>query len=255
MLAAPIVAGLLTQSVVASSRCYYGQSCFPSNADLTAFNSTVGGRLVAIRPLQSVCYAGSELNLGACADVNINYPNDTYRYVTTPHNPFTVSFIKMSRSNHISAYEQINFEDCGSDSCTNTLGANLSGICGQGSVPRYGVVAQSPFDVALAVNFAKLHDLKVVIKNTGHDYKGRSAAKDSFMIWTHDMLDNLYRESFVPQWCSASPVKALTFGAGVQFDQAYKFADANNVTLVGGDSGQVCTQKMLTPSTCLSLLF
>ena len=46
-----------------------------------AFNFTVGGRLVAIRPLQSVCYVGSDLNLDACADVNINYSNDTYRYV------------------------------------------------------------------------------------------------------------------------------------------------------------------------------
>ena len=81
MLAIAIVVGLLAQSVVASSRCYYDQSCFPSTTDLTVFNSTVGGRLVAIRPLQSVCYVGSDLNLGACVDVNINYSNDTYRYV------------------------------------------------------------------------------------------------------------------------------------------------------------------------------
>ena len=63
------------------------------------------------------------------------------------------------------------------------------------------------------------------------------------MIWTHGMVDNLYRESFVPQGCSTPPVKALTLGAGVQFDQAYKFADANNVTLMGGDAGEVCSQK------------
>ena len=106
-------------------------------------------------------------------------------------------------------------------------------------------MAQSSSDVVSAVNFAKFHDLKVAIKNTGHDYKGRSAAKDSFMIWTHGMVDNMYRESFVPRGCSASPAKALTFGAGVQFDQAYKFADANHVTLVGGDSSQVCTQQLL----------
>ena len=84
MLAAAIVTGLFAQIVAASSRCYYGHSCFPSSADLMAFNSTVGGRLVAIRPLQSVCYVGSDLDLGACMDVNINYSNDTYRYVATP---------------------------------------------------------------------------------------------------------------------------------------------------------------------------
>ena len=112
-------------------------------------------------------------------------------------------------------------------------------------------MAQSSSDVVLAVNFAKFHNLKVAIKNTGHDYKGRSAAKDSFMIWTHGMVDNLYSESFVPRGCSVPPAKALTFGAGVQFDQAYKFADTNNVTLAGGFAGQVCSQKMSTPSTYL----
>lgn len=151
-------------------------------------------------------------------------------------------FLLNIRAGHISTYKQINSEDCGSDSCQHPLGDGslpLNSVCGQGSVPRYGVVAQSPSDVVAAVNFAKSHNLKIVIKNTGHDYKGRSSAKDSFVIWTHNMLGNEIYDSFVPQGCSVSGVQALMFEAGVQFDQAYKFAFSKNVTLVGGSSGQV----------------
>ncbi|KAF7972413.1 hypothetical protein HWV62_17964 [Athelia sp. TMB] len=217
-----VLAGLLA-AAHASSRCYYGQPCFPTAAELHAFNSTVGGRLVAIRPLQAVCYLGPNFNATACAEVNTNYANDIYR------------------GDHIAAYEQINFEQCGtSDWCQPAaLGIGLAGTCGQGSVPRYGVAAQSAADVVAAVQFAKLKNLKVAIKNTGHDYVGRSSAKGSFVIWTHALVDTAYSASFVPAGSPEAGVPAITLGAGVQFDQVYKFADAHGVVMVGADSGQV----------------
>lgn len=67
---------------------------------------------------------------------------------------------------------QVNFEACGAtDTCLSNVVSNINGTCGQGSVPRYGVMAQSATDVAAAINFTTAHNLKVVIKNTGHDYK------------------------------------------------------------------------------------
>jgi FAD/FMN-containing dehydrogenase len=43
----------------------------------------------------------------------------------------------------------------------------------------YAVTAESSRDVAAAVNFARQHRLRLVIKGTGHDYLGRSNAPDS----------------------------------------------------------------------------
>lgn len=70
--------------------------------------------------------------------------------------------------------------------------------CGQGSVPPIGVDARSPEDIQEAIRFAKEHNLKLVIHNTGHDFLGRSAARDSFMIWTHRIKDISFHNSFVP---------------------------------------------------------
>ena len=51
----------------------------------------------------------------------------------------------------------------------------------------YAVAAENTHDVAAAVEFARKHRLRLVIKGTGHDYLGRSCAPDSLLIWTHRM--------------------------------------------------------------------
>ena len=62
--------------------------------------------------------------------------------------------------------------------CLNTT---LGILCEQGSVPPVGVDARES-DVQAAVNFAKQHNLKLVVEGTGHDLLGRSTARDSFLI-------------------------------------------------------------------------
>jgi len=46
-------------------------------------------------------------------------------------------------------------------------------------------------------------------------------------------------ENFIPEGCSAAAGKVVTFGAGQQFEGIYKFAEANKVTVVGGDGATV----------------
>ena len=65
-------------------------------------------------------------------------------------------------------------------------------------MPPVGVDARSASDVQAAVNFVKQYNLKAVIKNTGHDYLGRSTARGGFLIWTHFMKDILYNSTFIP---------------------------------------------------------
>ncbi|KTD61094.1 FAD-binding protein [Legionella spiritensis] len=46
----------------------------------------------------------------------------------------------------------------------------------------YAVEAENTADVAAAVDFARNHHLRLVIKGTGHDYLGRSNAANSLLI-------------------------------------------------------------------------
>jgi FAD/FMN-containing dehydrogenase len=88
----------------------------------------------------------------------------------------------------------------------------------------YAVVAETPDDIAAAVNFAREHRLRLVVKGTGHDYLGRSNAPDSLLIWTHKMRKISVDDAFVPRGCATPPagVPAVTVGAGTRWLEAYQ---------------------------------
>src|SRR6185312_2925575 len=48
----------------------------------------------------------------------------------------------------------------------------------------YAVAAESTADVVAAVNFARRHHLRLVVKGGGHSYQGTSNAPDSLLVWT-----------------------------------------------------------------------
>lgn len=95
----------------------------------------------------------------------------------------------------------------------------------------YAVAAQSAADVAAAVNFARDHKLRLVIKGAGHSYLGTSNAPDSLMIWTHPMNHIRLHDAFLPQGCAGSiaPQPAVEVGAGAIWMHTY-----NEVTTKGG---------------------
>ncbi|KAJ7272964.1 hypothetical protein C8J57DRAFT_1063477 [Mycena rebaudengoi] len=105
--------------------------------------------------------------------------------------------------------------------------------CQTGSVPNYFINVRTKADVVAAFKFTRKTSVPLVIKNTGHDYKGRSSAPGSLALWTHNLKNISYNANFVPKGCSASS-PGLTVGAGVQWMEAYHFADSHNFTIVGG---------------------
>ena len=62
----------------------------------------------------------------------------------------------------------------------------------------YAIVAQSAQDVAHGVNFAREHNLRLVVKGPGHSYLGCSSAPDLLMIWTRAMNDVMVHDAFRP---------------------------------------------------------
>jgi FAD/FMN-containing dehydrogenase len=51
----------------------------------------------------------------------------------------------------------------------------------------YAVVARNAADVAAAVDFARDHGIKLVVKGGGHSYLGTSNAANSLLVWTRRM--------------------------------------------------------------------
>ncbi|MBS0213387.1 MAG: FAD-binding oxidoreductase [Proteobacteria bacterium] len=81
----------------------------------------------------------------------------------------------------------------------------------------YAVAAENTADVIAAVNFAREHRLRLVVKGGGHSYQGTSAAPDSLLVWTRHMNQISLHDAFVPQGCAgrvaAQPAVSVQSGA------------------------------------------
>jgi hypothetical protein len=95
----------------------------------------------------------------------------------------------------------------------------------------YAVAARTIGHVVAAVNFARTHKLRLVVKGGGHSYQGTSNAPDSLLVWTRKMDRVTLHDAFVAQGCEAQakPVRAVTVEAGALWAQAY-----DTVTTQGG---------------------
>ena len=87
----------------------------------------------------------------------------------------------------------------------------------------YAVRARNSADVAAAVNFAREHRLRLVVKGGGHSYQGTSNAADSLLIWTRAMNEVTLHEAFVARGCEGkmSPLPAVSSGAGAMWIDLY----------------------------------
>ncbi|SCV68840.1 BQ2448_961 [Microbotryum intermedium] len=203
----------------------------------TQLNTSVQGRLARGSPMARSCFlqagfqvAGS-FDAGKCATVQQNYAEDIYI------------------ANQFGGYATANWGTCQTTGDQCLLDYNLpqnplaytAKTCQQGSVPPYYVNIQKPSDVSASIAFAKKYGVPLVVKNSGHDYKGRSSGPNSLGLWTHNIQYITRNKTFIPAGCPANtPTKdGVTFGAGVPFYKLYQFAEDNNITILGGSARTV----------------
>src|SRR5262249_46324521 len=127
-----------------------GDPGWPSDASWDRLNRQVGGRLIKVQSPLSVCRDAP--GSAACSDV-----------LKGLRNPYYIG-------------EQ--------PGLTQTSGW-VDGWTSQPSA--YAVVARQTADVVAAVNFAREHNLRLVVKGGGHSYQGTSSAADSLLVWTREM--------------------------------------------------------------------
>ncbi|KAF2973231.1 hypothetical protein GQX73_g388 [Xylaria multiplex] len=107
--------------------------------------------------------------------------------------------------------------------------------CEPGVSVTYSVNATDTSDFVKAVAFAHARNIRLVIRNTGHDYLGKSTGEYALSIWTHYMKDT----SYLQYRSSYYNGPAIRLGAGIQVEEAYVAAHAYNSLVVGGDCDTV----------------
>jgi FAD/FMN-containing dehydrogenase len=102
------------------------------------------------------------------------------------------------------------------------------------SPSAYVVAAESAGDIAAAVHFARVHNLRLVVKGRGHSYLGTSSAPDSLLIWTAKMDAITVHDAFTSAGSGAVPVPAVSVGAGCMWLHAYQAVTAGAGRYVQG---------------------
>ena len=194
----------LVASAARACRCVPGAACWAS-VPWASLNSSVGGRLsVSVDPL-AVC-AGSGLSSPAC-DAALNSTDDEF-WLSSQANGFL----------HTGLFGTWN------------LSTQLS---------AFSVAAASEADIQATVAFARRWNLRLVVKNTGHDWYARSTAPGSLLLWTHQRSSLNFSESW-SSGCPGSPtLPAVTLQSGAQFREIYSAALSLGRVVMGGTCDSV----------------
>ncbi|KAI0095757.1 putative alcohol oxidase [Nemania sp. FL0031] len=189
-----------------SCRCFPGDTCWPAKSAWDDFNKTVNGRLVATIPLGAVCH-GLTYNQNACGNLTAVW-----------HNPDT----------HFKTSSSIMAPFFANNSCDPF--APRDSPCVVGAYVRYAVDARSASHYQAAIKFATKHNIRLVVRNTGHDWLGKSTGAGALAIWTHNFkgTQTLHYDS------SYYTGPALKLNAGTQLIEAYQAAHEKGLIVVGG---------------------
>ncbi|KAI1135180.1 FAD-binding domain-containing protein [Hypoxylon sp. FL0543] len=188
---------------------------FPSTWGL--FNVLLGGGLIQTVPYASSCYDSfGDHNVSRCDFITNNWINASIYHTEDPTSINAVLFQ--------------------GSTCMPPTFVPGKGGCTVGGYPAYAVAVRNVAQIQLAINFARNLNLRVVIKNTGHDFSAKSVGMGALSIWTHNIKQiqffNDYRQGYY-----RGP--AFKLGAGVQAFEAYEAARENGVTIVGGEGRTV----------------
>ncbi|KAL2108257.1 hypothetical protein VUR80DRAFT_4088 [Thermomyces stellatus] len=188
-----------------SCRAFPGSDDWPTRREWQRLNTTLQGRLLRPDPPAAVCYEGEAHDEDACRELVLS-AGDTHFYID---DPLSV----------LAQWPQ-------GSTCLPTL--DPAGNCTRGGFPEYVVNATRVSDVQVAVNFARNKNVRLVIKNTGHDFGGRSLGAGALSIWTH----NLKSFEFLPEY-SIGPYTGLAvhYGAGLEAWELFNYMAQYNITV------------------------
>ncbi|KAI1170389.1 hypothetical protein F4777DRAFT_569286 [Nemania sp. FL0916] len=195
-----------------SCRCIPGDRCWPSLDDWASFNKTVKGRLISTVPVAHVCHA-PQYDEAACSTIKATWTSPE-AHIFAP-------------GDFVAPY----FQNQTCDPYTPT-----DKPCTLGNYPPYSVKVTGAEDIISSLKFVRKHNIRLVIKNTGQDFLGKSSGLGALELWTANMKSY----SFIPKYKGNQyDGPAMKLGAGLINSEAALIAHKYNVRLVGGSSPSV----------------
>ncbi|PQE16637.1 FAD FMN-containing isoamyl alcohol oxidase protein [Rutstroemia sp. NJR-2017a BBW] len=147
----------LSSDYQTKTKCRYLPSDpeWPNQATWRQLNQTVGGRLIPGVPLGRPCYE-PQLDTTECSQIQDEYLWLS-SYETNPVNVMSPYWLN--------------------NSCSPFPGPNSS--CTLGNLASYALNVSGPADVIAGLGFVRKNNIRLTIKNTGHDFLGRSTGAGS----------------------------------------------------------------------------
>ncbi|ROT38153.1 FAD-binding domain-containing protein [Sodiomyces alkalinus F11] len=196
-----------TTECVSRCRVIPGDAKWPGPEAWNSLNGTVGGRLIQTVPVAHVCHDPS-YSAEECQYVADNWLS---AYVMTPR-----------PGEFLSSWFQ-------NQTCVPHT--DRSTACDLGNYASYSLNVSGVDDVKAGLDFAQKNNVRLVIKNSGHDFYGKSTGKGALALWTR----NLNHKEIIHDYSAAYyQGPALKIGAGVNGGEAGSFAAANGYRMVGG---------------------
>lgn len=205
---------------ISSGTCktYPGDALWPSDDLWDIFDFLLGGALIKTKPVASPCYDEfGNYNESQCAWLNSNWSNDSYFQTADP--------------------TSVNAEFYQNSTCLPAAVWPYDQDCTLGSYPPYSVNVTNVAQIQLAVNLARNLDLRLVIKNTGHDFGAKSTGAGGLNIWTHHLKEIEFLGDAHTSGDYTGP--ALKVGAGTQAYEIYAACHEHNLTCIGGEARTV----------------
>jgi hypothetical protein len=197
----------------AACRTFPGDPTWPKDLVWDIFNLLLGGALIPTVPIAASCYdtQWGKKDATECTNVANNFTNPLFHHADPTSNMWPI------------------FQG---RTCMPTNDSSAK-TCTLGAYPEYAVKVANVAQIQLAINFARAASLRLVIKNTGHCYLGKSTGAGALSLWMH----NLNEINFLPDYKGPGySGPALKLAAGVTVREVYEAADRNGVTVLGAVS-------------------
>ncbi|KAG9231267.1 hypothetical protein BJ875DRAFT_383355 [Amylocarpus encephaloides] len=115
------------------------------------------------------------------------------------------------------------------NACTPEGLSNSSGKCDIGAFPAYVADVTNVVGIEVFVQIAAGTGSRIIIKNTGHDFLGRSTGAGSFSIWTQHLKGFEYNSRYVSKGYTGP---AAIIGAGMMSYEVKTAASQAKITVI-----------------------
>lgn len=104
-----------------------------------------------------------------------------------------------------------------------------------GNLAYYAINVRNADDVAAGARFAQDNNIRLTIKNSGHDFLGRSSGASSLALWMH----NLKNITFFNYSSESYHGAAARVETGAEYSELYTAASEQGYRVVGGSCSSV----------------